>query len=108
MVALEQTALAAAQVPLQVGAQAEAVMELAIQAASLGNVNAISDAATGLALGRAALTGAGFNVRINAQNLADRTAAQKLIDEIVGLEAAANLLEPQLKQILLERGHISI
>ena len=84
------------------------VLELALQAASLGNVNAISDAGTGAALARAALTGAGLNVRVNVLNLADQAAVQGFLNQMVELESSANRIEAQLKQVLAERGQIKI
>ena len=41
------------------------VMELALKCAKDANVNAISDSMSGFAMSRAALTAAGYNVRIN-------------------------------------------
>jgi len=65
--AIINATLNAAHVPLHVATDAVKVMELAIKCAQRGNVNAISDAMSGFAMCRAALTGAGYNVRINRQ-----------------------------------------
>ena len=105
-VALEKATLRAAQVPLEIARHAVAVIELAVQAANLGNLNAISDAGTAAALARAALTGAGLNVRTNILNLSDRIAAEELVAEIESLDAKASELEGQIKHVLRERGHI--
>jgi len=105
-IALDSATLHAAEVPLETARHAVAVIELAVQAANLGNLNAISDAGTAAALARAALTGAGLNVRTNTLNLSDRSAAEALIIEIESLEAKASELEGQMKHALRERGHI--
>ena len=63
--ALETATLKAAEVPLDTARMAAEVIDLAEQAVTYGNLNAISDGATGGALAHAALTGAGYNVRIN-------------------------------------------
>ena len=49
------------------------VMALAERVVALGNLNAISDGASAAAMARAALTSAGYNVRINLAGLADKT-----------------------------------
>jgi glutamate formiminotransferase / formiminotetrahydrofolate cyclodeaminase len=56
---IEQATLKAAEIPLAVAKQSVEVMQLAVQVAEIGNVNAISDAATSAALALACLTGAG-------------------------------------------------
>jgi glutamate formiminotransferase/formiminotetrahydrofolate cyclodeaminase len=104
--AVESATYGAAQVPLEVTRRAVAVIGLALQAASLGNLNAISDAGSAAALARAALTGAGYNVRTNSLNLTDRSMAQALVDQVVALETQAAELETQVKQVLHERGRI--
>ena len=83
-------------------------MALAVQAANLGNVNAVCVAGTAVALGRAALTGAGLNVRTNTLTLLDRTAAENLVAGVADLEAQAAGLEAELKKVLKERGGIDI
>ena len=102
--AIEKTTLKAAEVPLEVACQAVDVMALALQAAEHGNLNAISDGATGGALGRAALTGAGYNVRINVSALKDQQAGAALIKEIALLEQRAAEIETQIRKTLVERG----
>ena len=102
--AVEEATLHAAQVPLETARMAVEVIELAVQAVELGNLNAISDGATGAALARAALTGAGYNVRINVTGLQDQTTAQALIDEVRTLEARANEQEAKIKHALVVRG----
>jgi glutamate formiminotransferase/formiminotetrahydrofolate cyclodeaminase len=105
---MQQATLHAAVVPLETARLAVQVMALALQAASLGNVNAISDAGTGMALARAALTGAGFNVRINSLGLMDPAPAQPLLAELKDLEAQADELEAEVRQTLRERGGMPI
>ncbi len=63
--ALEEATLHAAEVPAQVAGHAVRVLALAVEEAETANLNAISDAASAAALARAALTGAGLNVRTN-------------------------------------------
>ncbi len=69
---MEAATLGAAHVPLEVAAQGGGGAGAgAAGGRSCGNLNAISDAGTGAALARAALTGAGYNVRINVASLQD-------------------------------------
>lgn len=104
--AVQAAILHAAEVPLQVARKANVVLELAITAASLGNINAISDAGTAGALCRAALAGAGLNVRTNLLTLTDQSLAQPFLDEIKSIETQSAGLDQQLKEVLASRGHI--
>lgn len=102
--AIESATLRAIHVPLEVARQAVEVMGLAVEAVCEGNLNAISDAATAAALAQAALTGAGFNVRINVISLKECSKGQAWLDEQLALEARAAELFAQVRQALIERG----
>jgi len=102
--AIETAMQGAAQVPLDVAQKALEVLELAATAVELGNLNAISDGAAGSAMAKACLTGAGYNVRINAVSLKDQAAAQRLLDAIAGLDRQAAQIEARIRQVLKERG----
>ena len=99
--------LNAAHVPLHVCEDAVKVMELAIKCAKDGNVNAISDSMSGFAMSRAALTAAGYNVRINIHSLEDsNSAGKKMLKELAALEKKADKLEKEIRAIMKERGGI--
>lgn len=106
--AMQQATLTAMQVPLETARLAVQVIELALQAAAKGNLNAISDAGTAAALARAALTGAGYNVRINSLGIPDETATVPLLTEIRALEARADALQVELTTTLRERGNLPV
>jgi glutamate formiminotransferase / formiminotetrahydrofolate cyclodeaminase len=101
--AIEQATLHASLVPLEVARKATQVLELAEQVIRLGNVTALSDGATGAALARASLTGAGLNIRINAKNLPLDT-AEPLLDELGTLELHAAEVETLIHRTIQERG----
>ena len=103
---MEKATFNAILVPLKVARKSVDVLALAVEAASTGNLNAISDAGSSAALARAALTGAGFNVRINYNSLNNQAAAQPLLVELAGLEKRAAELEATLLSVLKERGGI--
>jgi len=105
---IDRATLTAAQVPLQTARMAVSVMRLAAQAVTDGNLNAISDGATGAALARASLTGAGYNVRINVASLSDPTQGEALITAIRELEAQADEIEAQVRRTMTERGGIRL
>ena len=96
----------AAHVPLHVANDAVKVMELAIKCARHGNVNAISDAMSGFAISRAALTAAGYNVRINLNSLEDKSLGEKMLAELAELEFEADKLELEIHAVMKERGGI--
>ncbi|HJS19504.1 MAG TPA: cyclodeaminase/cyclohydrolase family protein, partial [Anaerolineales bacterium] len=98
--------LNAAHIPLHVSEQVVKVMELALKCVKKGNVNAISDAMSGFAMCRAALTAAGFNVRVNLHSLEDPSAGEKMLAELKELEAKADRLEKEIRQTMTERGGI--
>lgn len=102
--AIEAAMLGAALVPLDVATKAVQVMEMAVLVAEVGNINAISDGASGAAMARAALTSASLNVRINVKDFEDRVKASELMKEVWVLEAKAKELEDKLNDIVRERG----
>jgi glutamate formiminotransferase/formiminotetrahydrofolate cyclodeaminase len=106
--AVEEATAGAAQVPLEVAGKAVAVMRLALSGVSLGNLNALSDGATGAALARAALAGAGYNVRTNVASLQDTSLAQQLLERLYALEREAAEIEAQIHRQLQERGGMTL
>ncbi|HTX92147.1 MAG TPA: glutamate formimidoyltransferase [Anaerolineales bacterium] len=102
--AIESATLAAAQVPLAVAQRAVTVMALAERCVALGNLNAISDAASAAALAHAALTSAGYNVRTNISGLTDRTGGESLMTQLHALEKKAARIEKDVQKSVQERG----
>jgi len=104
--AIKSATLNAAHIPLQVSEQAIKVMELALKCAKKGNANAISDAMSGFSMARAALTAAGYNVRINLNSLEDKTVGEKMLNELKMYEMKADELEKEIRKTMTERGGI--
>jgi glutamate formiminotransferase/formiminotetrahydrofolate cyclodeaminase len=104
---IQQATLQAARVPLQAAKHAVRVIELAAQVVELGNLNAISDGASGAAMARAALSAAGTNVRININSLPDKTAGDELLAALKELETRAAQFEAQIRELLETRAGFS-
>jgi glutamate formiminotransferase/formiminotetrahydrofolate cyclodeaminase len=104
--AIVQATLNAAHIPLHVCEDAVKVMELALKCAERGNLNAISDSASGFAMSRAAFTAAGYNVKINVASLEDKSLGEKMLEELSDLEKEADKLEKELRKVMKERGGI--
>ncbi len=104
--ALINATLNAANIPLHVADDAVKVMELALKCAQHANLNAISDSMSGFVMSRAALTAAGYNVRININSLEDRSAGDKMIKELKVLEKKAANLKKAIEKVMKERGGI--
>ena len=104
--AIHTAMLNAAHVPLHVAQDTVKVMELALKCAKEGNVNAISDAMSGFAMSRAALTVAGYNVKVNLNSLEDKSVGEKLLNELKELEDKADELEKEMRKTMAERGGI--
>jgi glutamate formiminotransferase/formiminotetrahydrofolate cyclodeaminase len=105
--AIKSATLNAAHVPLHTVANSVKVMDLAARCARDGNLNAISDAMSGAALARAALTAAGYNVRINLNSLEDRSAGEKMLKELRDLEEKADVIEKEIRKTMEVRGGVS-
>jgi len=104
---IEQATLEAARVPLEVATWSVEAIELARQVVELGNQNTNCDGATSAALARAALAGAGYNVRINLVSLEASEAAETMLKELGELERRADDQEVQIHKLLAEHGGIS-
>ncbi len=105
---IEKATLYAAQVPLTVAQKSVSVMALAERVVALGNLNAISDGASASAMAHAALTSAGYNVRINLMGLADKTAGDTLHSRLHTLEGKAVKLEKSVQKSIRERGGLPL
>ncbi len=106
--AIEEATKTAAQIPLKVAQKAVTVMALAERATALGNLNAITDAASAAAMARAALSAAGYNVRINVASLNDRVAGDSFLNQLHTHEERAARLEKAVQKTLNERGKLSL
>mgnify|MGYP000879734488 FL=1 len=94
--AIQAATLFATQVPLQTMQAAFGAFELCQAMAEHGNPNSVSDAGVGALAARAAVLGAGLNVKINAASLKDRETADKMIAEAEQLIAEAQNKEAEI------------
>ena len=106
--AIFDASLTAAEAPLKSAELTLEVLKLLVLAAEKGNLNAISDAATGGALAMAALTGAGANVRINLSAYSEDKNAHSILSRLAIIEEEASLLYLDIKKSLLERAKITL
>jgi glutamate formiminotransferase/formiminotetrahydrofolate cyclodeaminase len=87
--AMENATLQATRVPLETARRALRVMELAQIAVEKGNLNAITDAATGFQLAQAALRAAAYNVRVNLAVLPEHPETASLLAALSEVETQA-------------------
>ncbi len=100
--ALEDATLYAAQVPLRTMKASMQVFEICRAMVTSGNPNSVSDAGVGALAARAAVLGAGLNVKINAAGLKDRAAADALTAEATALMAEADRTEREIMKMTEE------
>ena len=98
--AIQEATLFATQVPLHTMQASFKVFELCKAMAEEGNPNSVSDAGVGILAARAAVLGAGLNVKINASGLKDRETADKLVAEANELIQIANDAEAEIMKIV--------
>lgn len=98
--AIERATLYAAEVPLRTMRAAAATFPLLRRMAETGNPASVSDAGVGALAARAAVLGAGLNVRINAASLSDKSKAQPLLDEAAALVSRAKAEEAEILTIV--------
>ncbi|MBQ7868729.1 MAG: glutamate formimidoyltransferase [Prevotella sp.] len=100
--AIEEATLYAAEVPLRTMKASMQVFEICREMVTSGNPNSVSDAGVGALAARAAVLGAGLNVKINAAGLKDRAAADALTAEADVLMAEADRTEREIMKMTEE------
>lgn len=101
--AIEQATLLATQAPMGVARKSLQVLELAEQIIRIGNISALSDGGTGAALALAAISGSGYNIRINIKALPDKL-ANPYLNELASIDQHAGELQTRIRAALGERG----
>ncbi|HSB66502.1 MAG TPA: cyclodeaminase/cyclohydrolase family protein, partial [Anaerolineales bacterium] len=100
---IEQATVLATQTPMSVAKKSMQVLELAEQVIRLGNVNALSDAASAACLAEAAIGSAAYNIRTNVKNL-PANLGNPFISELAGIEKHTVELQARIRTILHDRG----
>ena len=98
--AIQKATLFAAKVPLETMKASFKAFEICKAMAETGNPNSVSDAGVGALAARAAVLGAGLNVKINASSLKDKAQAEALINEANNLMAEADKAEREVMEIV--------
>lgn len=98
--AIQKATLFAAQVPLETMKASFKAFEICKEMAETGNPNSVSDAGVGALAARAAVLGAGLNVKINASSLKNKAQAEALINEANNLMADADKAEREVMEIV--------
>jgi glutamate formiminotransferase/formiminotetrahydrofolate cyclodeaminase len=102
--AIEEATLGAAEVPLRVARLAYDAVQLARDIASIGNVNAATDAAAGAYLAQAAVYAAALNVKVNVAGLQDQNQVTVWREEVEALADEVSRVAPAVAAIAAERG----
>lgn len=101
--AIQAATLYAAQVPMQTMKASMQTFEICREMAREGNPNSVSDAGVGALAARAAVIGAGLNVKINASSLDDKQQAKELVSETDRLIAEAEKCEKEIMTIVNQK-----
>lgn len=100
---LEEATLYATRVPLSTMKKAYEVFDVVENMAANGNPASVTDAGVGALAARAAIRGAGLNVRINAAGLKDRATAEALTAEAAEIENLAEKRESSILKIVTSK-----
>lgn len=98
--AIQSATLFAAHVPLETMKTSYKAFEICKAMAETGNPNSVSDAGVGALAARAAVLGAGLNVKINASSLKDKAMAETLVGEAEKLMKDACEAEKEIMTIV--------
>lgn len=98
--AIQVATLFAAEVPLRTMQASMQAFDICRAMAEKGNPASVSDAGVGALAARAAVHGAGLNVRINAAGLKDREKADALIEKACSLMKTADNEEHEILKIV--------
>lgn len=101
--AIQTATLFAAEVPLETMKASFEVFHVCRKMVEKGNPNSVSDAGVGALAARAAVLGAGMNVKINAGSLKNRDQAEALIAQANELIAKANSEEAEITKMVEEK-----
>jgi len=106
--AIQTATFEAARVPLETSRMALTVMQLAETACKLGNLNAITDAASAAQLAAAGLTSAAANVSINISALVDQNARMQFEQELMAFKTEKEAILTRVARIVFERAQITL
>lgn len=98
--AIEEATKYATEIPFKVMQTAYNSMEVILEMAKNGLQNSISDAGVGMLCAKTAVTGAYFNVRINAKDIKDIPFATKILAEAKSIFEKATALENEMMMIM--------
>lgn len=101
--AIQEATRYATQVPLRTMKASFRVFDVCKQMAKEGNPNSVTDAGVGALAAHAAVFGAGMNVRINAASLKNREEAEKYVEEVREIMAAADEEREEIVRIVEEK-----
>ena len=101
--AIQSATLFATEVPLETMKASVKVFGLCRAMVETGNPNSVSDAGVGALAARAAVLGAGMNVKINAASLSDRNRADAMVAEADRIAAEAEQAEAAIVKMVEEK-----
>ncbi|HKZ43542.1 MAG TPA: glutamate formimidoyltransferase [Anaerolineales bacterium] len=104
--AIDDATLYAAKIPFEVATASLKTLALAEKIASMGNINAISDAGSAGALAITAIKCAAYNIRINLSFLEKNETGIALAIKLEDIEERTKQIAEQLTNTLKERGGI--
>ena len=96
--AIQSATKYATEIPFQVMETAFASMEVMQAMIEEGLANSLSDAAVGILCARTAVTGAYFNVRINAKDIADKSYVEAILNKAKIVFEASLKIEDEMMQ----------
>jgi glutamate formiminotransferase/formiminotetrahydrofolate cyclodeaminase len=97
----------ATDVPLHTSQLCLQALELLQFVAAHGNINALSDAASGAFMARAAIDAAGMNIRINVASLDDKELAQTYVGEWKSIQSQAVVRVEQVLAAVEQRASLA-
>ena len=104
--AIKEANFVAAGVPLHSAEMCLDVMKLALRMAEIGNVNAISDAASGVYQANAGFEAACLNVKINLKGYEVESRAQEMIEKATAMGSEAKAILAALLVVLKEHAEL--
>lgn len=101
--AIQEATKQAASIPLKVMEKSLEILKLSKTVAEKGNVNAVSDAGVAALMAKAAVLGAGYNVKINLGSIEDESFAEQTRKTSESMEKTAEDLSQEVEKTVEER-----